>query len=182
MTMSFCPGSTLVPITAPATGSAPLGTRSPAECTVNVTSTGKARPATSPTAGTTAAAPTTATATSPGRSCACATTAGKVRVGSVRTSSRNTAGRVALLQSQAVKLSLIPYALWWLSSNETIKSVLADECELLCCVIMPISKPGSALLRCQRPEGTECFYVMKLDRIISGDTRHVFQPGPHSLS
>lgn len=61
--------------------SAPQGTQSPAEFTVNVTSTGRARPVTSPTAETTAEAPTTATATSLGKSCASATTAGKVRAG-----------------------------------------------------------------------------------------------------
>lgn len=60
-------------------GSARRGTRSPAECTVNVTSTGRAKRVTSPTAGTTVGAPTTATATSPARSCVSATTAGKVR-------------------------------------------------------------------------------------------------------
>ena len=83
MKIIFCPGSTLVPITALATGSARLATRPPAECTVNVTSIGKARPATSLTAGTTVAAQTTATATSPGRSCVSATRAGKVRVSSI---------------------------------------------------------------------------------------------------
>lgn len=62
-------------------GNAPQGTRPPAECTVNVTSTGRARPVTSPTVGTTVGAPTTATATSPARSCVCAMTAGKVRPG-----------------------------------------------------------------------------------------------------
>lgn len=85
MKTSFCTGSTHVPITALAMGSAPLVTRPPAGCTVNVTSTGKARPVTSLTAGTTAAAPTTATATSPGRSCVSATTAGRVRASSDQT-------------------------------------------------------------------------------------------------
>lgn len=85
MKTSFCLGSTPVPITALAMGSAPLVTRPPAECTVNVISTGKARPVTSRTAGTIAAAPTTATATSLGRSCASAMTVGKVTVSSVQT-------------------------------------------------------------------------------------------------
>lgn len=71
-------GSTPVPITARDTGSARLVTQPPVECTVNVTSTGKARRVTSLTAETTAGAPTTATATSLGRSCASATTVGKV--------------------------------------------------------------------------------------------------------
>lgn len=75
----ICPGSTLVPITARDMGSARLATRPPAECTVNVTSTGKAKPVTSRTAGTTVEVPTTATATSPGRSCVYAMTVGKVR-------------------------------------------------------------------------------------------------------
>lgn len=79
MKTSFYTGSTLVPITALVMGSAPLGTQLLAECTANVTSTGRVRHATSPTAGTTAAAPTTDTATSPGRSCVSAMTVGKVK-------------------------------------------------------------------------------------------------------
>lgn len=59
--------------------SAPRGTRLPAGCTVNVTNTGRVRPVTSPTAGTTVEAPTMATVTSPERSCVSAMTAGKVR-------------------------------------------------------------------------------------------------------
>lgn len=59
--------------------SARLVTQPPAECTVNATNTGKGKLATSHTVGTTAGAPTTATATSLGRSCASATTVGKVR-------------------------------------------------------------------------------------------------------
>lgn len=85
MKTPFCPGSTLVPITARDMESARLVTQPPAECTVNATSTGKARPVTSLTAGTTAEAPTTATATSPGRSCVSAMTVGKVRVSAVQT-------------------------------------------------------------------------------------------------
>lgn len=80
MKTAFCAGLTPVPTTALAMGSAHLGTLLPAECTVNVTSTGRARPVTSPTAGTTAAAPTMATATLLGRNCVSAMTAGKVRV------------------------------------------------------------------------------------------------------
>lgn len=77
----LCPpsGSTPVPTTARATGGAAQPTRSRAASTASARTTGRARPATSPTAGTTAAAPTTATATWRGRSCASATTAGKVR-------------------------------------------------------------------------------------------------------
>lgn len=80
MRLSFYPGSILVPITAQAMESAHLGTPLPAECTVNVTNTGKARPVTSLTAETTAAAPTTVTAILPARSFVSAMTAGKVRV------------------------------------------------------------------------------------------------------
>lgn len=75
-------GSTLVPTTVRVTGSARLATQPPAECTASVTNTGKGKPATSLTVGTTAGAPTTATATSPARSCASATTVGKVRASS----------------------------------------------------------------------------------------------------
>lgn len=59
--------------------SAHLVTQLPAECTANVTNIGREKLATSRTVGTTAEAPTTATATSLGRSCASATTVGKVR-------------------------------------------------------------------------------------------------------
>lgn len=71
-------GSTLVPTTVLVMESARLVTQPPAECTANATNTGKGKLATSLTVGTTAGAPTTATATSLGRSCASATTVGKV--------------------------------------------------------------------------------------------------------
>lgn len=76
-------GSTLVPTTVLVMESARLVTQPPAECTANVTNIGRGKLATSRTVGTTAEAPTTATATSLGRSCASATTAGKVRGSSV---------------------------------------------------------------------------------------------------
>lgn len=77
-------GSTLVPTTVRVMGSARLATQPPAECTASATNTGKGKPATSLTVGTTAGAPTTATVTSPARSCASATTVGKVRASSCR--------------------------------------------------------------------------------------------------
>lgn len=75
----FLLGSTLVPTTVLVMESVHLVTQLPAECTANVTNIGRGRLATSRTVGTTAGAPTTATATSLGRSCASATTVGKVR-------------------------------------------------------------------------------------------------------
>lgn len=72
-------GSTLVPTTVLVMESARPVTQPPAECTANATNTGKGKLATSLTVRTTAGAPTTATATSLGRSCASATTVGKVR-------------------------------------------------------------------------------------------------------
>lgn len=75
---SVSAGSTRAPITAQAMGNAAQGTPSPAGCTVSVISTGRARPVTSPTAGTTVAAPTRATVTLLGRRAVSATTAGKV--------------------------------------------------------------------------------------------------------
>lgn len=81
----FLLGLTLVPTTVLVMESVHLVTRLPAECTANVTNIGKGKLATSRTVETTAEAPTTATATSLGRSCASATTVGKVRGSSVLT-------------------------------------------------------------------------------------------------
>lgn len=78
-------GSTLVPTTVLVMESAHLVTQLPVGCTANVTNIGRGRLATSRTVGTTVEAPTTATATSQGRSCASATTVGKVSGSSVLT-------------------------------------------------------------------------------------------------